>query len=388
MPDRAQCSRVKLAIVTTVHRWGDPRVFERNARAAVEAGLDVHAFVPGPRADIEPPDWPASGRFTLHKLPLPRTRLQRLGLALGVWKYLKAEGEFDAVHFHDPELIPAMLASKMRRRVRIIYDIHEELPVEVFSKPYLGRSAQIVASGFARLLWKVAAKSFDAFAPATEKIANYWPRDRCRVVHNYPRHIFAAANPNCDPDRLVFVGGLMQIRGLMETITAVKQLRSDFPKLTLELYGPIVDLSLHEPIQAAIEAGWCRHVPWLCQADLISRLQGAGIGLVPYLGEACYVEALPTKLFEYMALGIPALVSDFPLWKQIVSDANCGIAVAPTAEGLLAGIREMRSDSNRLKMWSENGRQAYLRHYQWENEAANLLWLYRKIGLRVSACGS
>ena len=385
MSDSAE-KRSRIAIVTTVHPWGDPRVFERNACAAVEWGLEVHAFVPA-NGELELPEWARSERFHFHALPLPRNRFSRFLLSFVALTAVLRSGRFGLVHFHDPELIPAMILLRMLRpRVKVLYDVHEELPLEVYCKPYIPRPFKPLASWFASGLWWLAAHSFHSFAPATEPIAGYWPPARTRVVRNYPKAVFhLPKNGVPDPDRVVFTGGLAEIRGIRELLMATNNLRSEFGSLRLELYGRIMDAELAPLIESAVRETWCLHTPWLSQNELAQRLCGAGVGVTPYHPVPSFLEGLPTKMFEYMALGIPTLTSDFPLWKQIVASSESGICVQPTVAGLQHGLRSMISDRTKLQHWSENGRRAYKKHYRWEVESSNLRWLYETNGLALSS---
>lgn len=372
----------RLAVVTTVHRWGDPRVFERNARAAVQFGLEVHGFVP----ILKDPSrgWANEGEFRLHALPMPQGRFSRTWLALRVGKYIVNEGEFDAVHFHDPELIPAMIWLTFRRPdIRVLYDIHEELPLEVYSKSYIPKAIRPLASAFARLLWKLAARRFHAFAPATEAIAGHWPPERTRIVHNYPRSVFNLPNNGAevDPNRIVFVGALTRIHGVEEVLESVSRIRKEHPQAKLELYGRMLDAELQLPVEQAEREGWCKHISWLEPGDLASKLTGAGVGLVPYLPLRDHLDSLPTKIFEYMALGIPILASDFPLWQRIIEAQNVGVCSPPTVEGLTEALTLMVRNPARLQTWSARARETYKKYYRWEVEAENLRSLYRLIGL-------
>lgn len=93
-----------------------------------------------------------------------------------------------------------------------------------------------------------------------------------------------------------------------------------------------------------------------------------------------YINALPIKLFEYMAAGIPVVVSAFPLWKQIIEDAECGLLVDPYDEkAIVEAVNRLLSDRELAKKLGDNGKRAIREKYGWEHEEKILLEAYRSI---------
>jgi glycosyltransferase involved in cell wall biosynthesis len=85
-------------------------------------------------------------------------------------------------------------------------------------------------------------------------------------------------------------------------------------------------------------------------------------------------------MFEYLALGIPVVCSNFPLWTEIVGAADCGIAVDPRDPQAIAGaIRALTDDPERAARLGENGRRAIAERYNWEAELAKLEGLYQAV---------
>ena len=381
--------RPRIAVVTTVHRWGDPRIIEREVAAYLEWDCEVHVFIPVDRDEVASvgDDHRGLGRLRVHALPKPHGRLQRLALSLRVASPVWSERPFEVVHFHDPELIPAVAwLSLWWRRTYFLYDVHEDLPLEVLSKPYLPAPLRPLVSLLMVGLWRVARALFDGFAPATEAIARRWPPERTRVLHNYPKSLFEAPAGEplaLDPNRLLFVGGLTEVRGSREMLDAVRRVRERRPALRLDLVGPVNDASLEPAVGAAVAEGWCRHTTWLPPERLAVFCRGAAVGLVPYLPVPDHLEALPTKLFEYMAMGVPILASDFPLWRALVERSGSGRVAEPTVAGLAAALEAMLADPAQLARHGERGRAAYRGGYRWETEREHLRWhLDRALGER------
>ena len=88
--------------------------------------------------------------------------------------------------------------------------------------------------------------------------------------------------------------------------------------------------------------GWDRvdFVGPLGRAEVAGELQKAYAGLVILHPEPNYVASQPVKLFEYMCAGIPVIVSDFPVCREIVAQARCGILVNPLDPAEIASAME------------------------------------------------
>jgi glycosyltransferase involved in cell wall biosynthesis len=273
------------------------------------------------------------------------------------------------------------LLGLLRPDTYLLYDVHEDLPLQLASKVYLHPALRAPAARLAACLLRAARDLFTGFAPATEAIAEAWPADRTRVVHNYPKALFdAAGGPprRPDPNRILYVGGLSRVRGTVLAVAAVREARRQLPGLTLELIGWVMDRESERAIADAQAEGWCTHTPRLAPEALRARAAGAGVGLVTLLPAPSYLQSLPTKLFEYMAMGIPVLASDFPLWRPLVAGSGAGRMAAPEPGPVAEALVAMCSDPALLRQCARAGWSAYRERFRWEAEARHLRWHLRR----------
>ena len=81
-----------------------------------------------------------------------------------------------------------------------------------------------------------------------------------------------------------------------------------------------------------------------------------------------------------MAAGIPVVCSDFPLWKKIVTEENCGIAVHPeNAEEILDAVNRLLDNRELAQEMAVNGKNAIAKKYNWALEEEKLLNFYHKL---------
>jgi glycosyltransferase involved in cell wall biosynthesis len=86
--------------------------------------------------------------------------------------------------------------------------------------------------------------------------------------------------------------------------------------------------------------------------------------------------SLPNKAFEYMAAGIPFITNSLPEASRIVKEKDCGIVLdKDSPKDIAAAINSLIDNRKQITFLGENGRKAYLEHYNWENEVKKLVAL-------------
>lgn len=202
-----------------------------------------------------------------------------------------------------------------------------------------------------------------------------------------PSEFNGAVDWNDKAHEVCYVGGLGATRGIRELVQACTLLRSP---TRLSLAGNFSESKLETEMHSL--PGWQ-------QVDMHGHLDRAGVrrvmaraiaGLVTLHPTSNYIEALPVKMFEYMAAGIPVIASDFPLWRSIIDVERCGICVDPLdAKAIAEAIDYLATHPKVAYQMGANGRRAVMATYNWALQATRLLEFYGAIAhankIRVAA---
>jgi glycosyltransferase involved in cell wall biosynthesis len=115
-------------------------------------------------------------------------------------------------------------------------------------------------------------------------------------------------------------------------------------------------------------------------ADVPEWIARANVGIVALQATSQYRKGIPTKLFEYMACGIPVVASDLPATRRFMDPASCGFLVEPSNPQQYAdAITYLLDHQEEAKRMGENGQQAVRKVYHWKYEEEKLLALYQSI---------
>ena len=81
-----------------------------------------------------------------------------------------------------------------------------------------------------------------------------------------------------------------------------------------------------------------------------------------------------------MAIGLPVITSNFPLYQNVVERYNCGYCVNPySSEELADKIEELISNTELTNQMGINGQLAVKEKFSWSSEEEKLLGLYKDI---------
>lgn len=382
----------KVAILSVVHQALDNRVFYREARTLAKAGYDVTLIAVHDRDEVK-------DGVRIRGLPrVPRSRRPLLWRAIA---RMAVETNADIFHIHDPELL--MVTPWLRRKTGrpTIYDIHEANSDFIAVKDYLPALIRRPLAGIFRRLEPLLAKGEIGLIFADDAIAADFVRfDGPKVtLFNFPGGdlIAAGATAIARRDRrepvVLYLGGLEPNRGARLMIAAFHEVLTRMPEARLLIVGHFMPPDLEAEVQADAAARGITHAVTITgrvSFEQIGRyLQRASVGWVSWQAVPKNQKNIPTKLFEYMAFGLPVVTSDLPSTRPFVEQGINGLLVdAADPSAHAAALLQLLRNPDDAAAMGRAGRQLVETRYNWDAMAPKLLSLYDEVIGRVQRSDS
>ena len=353
-----------IAHITTVHPLSDPRILRKQCRSLVRAGHDVALIGPGQSSYEEPP---VEEGVRIVKTSYSSSRLGRALMgSVRVWREL-VRLRPDLIHAHDPELLPLLLVWKLlHSKSVVVYDAHESLLGQIEGKNYIPALLRPFVRAAAWLALETVARTIDGVVAATKHIEVGIPARRTCVVQNFP---WASSFPDADHDvddesYLCYVGGVTKLRGVDEMVQAMRVANTG-RKLVVVGQADAEALRIMESAKDVVDY---RGV--VDSTEIPAILRGAIGGLVVLHPVSNYKTSQPTKLFEYMASGLPFIASDFRYWKELVGDIDAGYFVDPNnVEEIAQTIRTVVTSRANAKLMGARGRHAFESYFSFDSQS-------------------
>jgi glycosyltransferase involved in cell wall biosynthesis len=357
-----------ILLLSAAHPSDDMRVVRKEGESLAAAGWAVTHLSPAPARPIGP----------VAVETVPRTARRHRWRAL----YARAMAlRPRVIHASEPDAwIIAWLAAR-RTGARLVLDVHEHYPSRLDAR--LPAWLRPVAQGAIRRVMRALGRRADAVVLAKDGLAQDFPGARCIAVRNHalvpeqlPRRRHGAG-----PVTLLHLGAIGVARGWPVLLEALALCPAETRLLVIGRFTDGSEAAFHAAAAGRGLAGRITCTGWLPAEAAMARAAMADINLILFQpGEENHRLALPHKLFDGMALGLPVIAPRFATGvAEIVEGSGCGLLVDVTAPAAIAAAVAELGDADRRAALGEAGWQAARGAWGWPAEAEKLVALYREL---------
>jgi glycosyltransferase involved in cell wall biosynthesis len=290
------------------------------------------------------------------------------------------------INCHSLAVLPLCVYLKKKTHATLIYDTHE-LETETDG-----------VGGIRKALMKIAERGLikyaDAVSVVSDSIADWYRQEyglsEVTVVRNIPYKVSVDFRKkpyfrnyfSIPPQHTIFLyQGLISFqRGVQLLLKVFSQLEPS-KHLVFMGAGDALDTVLayadqHENIH---------YHPAVPPAELPQYTCGADVG-VHLIEDTClnHRYCLPNKIWEYLSVGLPVVVSDLPEMAKVVQELNCGWTVRPDEKSAVELFQQLTAAE------IASGKANVMRRgnlFSWEKEEKQLLAMYHGLGyLKATIC--
>lgn len=370
---------VKVCHLTSVHPRYDTRIFHKECTSLAKAGYDVTLLV----ADNKMPEV-RNGVKIISADFKPKSRLDRIMNSSRVMFKYAMHVNAEIYHLHDPELLP--VAKKLKQRgKKVIFDSHENYPAQIACKPYLSNIVRKPASYAYKAYETHILKYCDAvIVPCTFYGGINIFEGRCK------RTVYISNVPKLDElydcykqeDRkwnraVCHVGSLTYERGITHLIKAAYT-----ANVKLVLAGKFSPDGYQEELEKMPEYQCVAYRGLVDRSGLVDIFNEVSIGMATILNIGQYNtgDNFATKVYEYMSVGLPLIVSKYKYADDELSRYQFGLSVEPdNIKAIADTIRYIVESPSIAKEMGNIGRLAVKEQFNWAIEENKLLGIYREI---------
>jgi glycosyltransferase involved in cell wall biosynthesis len=289
-----------------------------------------------------------------------------------MWSAIKALESHDALYVRAHALAwPVAIAARMKRRV-VVQEINGTELDLIVSRPWLASLRPLL-----RWLYVSQYRRADHLFPVAKELAE-WLRgqarhDRISVVPNAANtELFHPMDRIVAEPFVVFFGGLTDWHGVDVMVDAVRL--PDWPRgLPLVIIGTGVRQNLVDAgVRSGLPIRWMGYRPY---EEIPGLIAGALAGLIPMTNPRgrSSTGMNPLKLFETLACGIPAIVTELPGQSELVREGRCGLVVpCGDALALARAVAQLAADPAQAQDMGRRGAALVRAAHSWHARAAEI----------------
>ncbi len=290
------------------------------------------------------------------------------------WLFFKKR--YRIIHVHNlPDFLVFTTVIPKLFGAKVILDIHDVLP------EFYARKFNATMNHACVRLLKILERISTGYANHVITVTEIWrerlcergvPSGKCSVILNAPDERlfpgnFPAIRNNGAPTKLIYTGTLKEHSGIDVILEAVRKVKMTGANLCLDVYGMGEEkanlLNQAESLQLQDLVEFHEAVPI---AQMSEVLAGSDIGIDPKKDGVYSGETLSVKSMEFLATGLPAIVSKTKAAAAYYDDSMVSFFEPGDADDLGKLIIELSRNPERRQVQRTNGRKFFERH-SWKN---------------------
>lgn len=382
----------------------DPRV-ENEALTLIEAGHEVFLFCLHYGNNLLENDEVngiqirryKSSKFEYKMSALVYTvPLYRNSMAKKIKHFFKTNA-IEIIHIHDIQIASAAFKAIDGKKIPTVLDLHENRPEIMKLYPHLQKfpGKYLIHPS----VWKQQEKKFIKKATCTIVVTDEAKKEiveRCSVVENsvvvVPNTVRASFYKKAIIDKgilekyasncmLLYLGDTGLRRGLLTAIESLVELKESIKNIKLVVVGK----SSSDPVlrKKVEELGIENHVDfegWQDVSMFPSYIKASTICISPLHRNPHHDTTYANKIFQYMSMGKPVLVSDAMAQKRIIEKAQSGLVHREQdCLDFSKKVLVLASDATKRKKFGQQGKEFIEKEFSWEQTSKNLVHLYHNL---------
>ncbi len=372
--------KAKIVHASSVHNMYDTRIYYRMCNKLCNTKYDVY-LIAQLRSNIKKE---SNNKVNIFPIPMPKNRAYRMTSSIYQIYQIAKTINGNIYHIHDFELLFVGQILRLAGGI-VIYDMHEYIPGAILNKTWIPKKMRHLIAYLARITERLLMqKIFVIFAESSYK--KYYPYvTRYAVIKNYPDLEFITKikrQSKYQKYTIGYIGSVTQNRGSLVILKAISELYKQGINVEFECIGACSKRHYSE-IDHSIETNnltGIRINGYLPFEEGLKKIASCHVGLAVLKPIPNYYESFPTKMFEYMALKLPVIVSDFPINKKIITKYRCGLLVDPIdSRSVTMAIKWIYENPNEAIEMGKRGYDAIKTKLNWNSQLNMLKKIYDEL---------
>jgi hypothetical protein len=236
------------------------------------------------------------------------------------------------------ELLPVAVLYKLcRRECKLVYDVRENYALNLRTNRGKGFLVNLIAK-IIRLTERISQHFIELNILAEEKYAKEMPHLKHNVVllnkyrsvtkKEYLPQRVEFKQRSHSTTKILYCGTISEVYGICQSLDLIRSLKRKIPGLEARIIGHVTNDNLLNKLVTKYPEDY---IYWdvalfpVPHQDILDAIKLADFGLVAHQPVESIRNCFPTRIYEFMALGLPFILQDHPLWTGYASPWDCCI---------------------------------------------------------------